>query len=357
MNGVKTYQLVVDFVKKYKVLHLFLWVFIYMINFFEYREELTSTDLIILDNSFLVLNAIVPFYMIAHLILPAYLYKDKFVTYFLIVFVLAFQMSLFYSFFSIFIYFDFTHSLQENVTYINFAYQLQEFLVNFWTYLIPLFCGSAIKVMLDRFRTENVLRKAQEAQLSTELNALKSQVHPHFLFNVMNNIYFQISKNNIKARRLVELTSEMLRYQLYECNEKYVPLKQEIVYFNNYLEVTQMKGIKSERIDFYVGQGVEDEVIAPLVLTLILESAIEYLKCCDKTMHISLIKNDNKLVYEVKTADELIPNDASSYTDTDERMVNLCRRLDLLYPEKYYFEYFNDKYQFYSKLTLLYGTN
>jgi len=80
MNGVKTYQLVVDFVKKYKVLHLFLWVFIYMINFFEYREELTSTDLIILDNSFLVLNAIVPFYMIAHLILPAYLYKDKFVT-------------------------------------------------------------------------------------------------------------------------------------------------------------------------------------------------------------------------------------------------------------------------------------
>jgi LytS/YehU family sensor histidine kinase len=118
-----------------------------------------------------------------------------------------------------------------------------------------------------------------------------------------------------------------------------------------------MKGIKSERIDFYVGQGVEDEVIAPLVLTSILESAIEYLKCCDKTMHISLIKNDNKLVYEVKTADELIPNDASSYTDTDERMVNLCRRLDLLYPEKYYFEYFNDKYQFYSKLTLLYGTN
>jgi LytS/YehU family sensor histidine kinase len=116
----------------------------------------------------------------------------------------------------------------------------------------------------------------------------------------MNNIYFQIS-NNIKARRLVELTSEMLRYQLYECNEKYVPLKQEIVYFNNYLEVTQMKGIKSERIDFYVGQGVEDEVIAPLVLTLILESAIEYLKGCDKTMYISLIKNDNKLVYEVKT--------------------------------------------------------
>jgi hypothetical protein len=49
---------------------------------------------------------------------------------------------------------------------INFAYQLQEFLVNFWTYLIPLFCGGAIKVMLDRFRTENVLRKAQEAQLS-----------------------------------------------------------------------------------------------------------------------------------------------------------------------------------------------
>ncbi len=351
------YQNVFEFVKKYKVLHLFLWLCILGINFFEYREELTSTDVVILDNSFLVLNGIVPFYMIAHLILPTYLYKNKFVTYFLIVFVLAFQMSLFYSCFSIFIYFDFTRSLEQNFANINMAYQLQEFLSSFWTYLIPLFCGSAIKVMLDRFRAENVLRKAQEAHLSTELNALKSQVHPHFLFNVMNNIYFQISKNNTKARRLVELTSEMLRYRLYECNTKYVPLKQEIAYFNNYLEVAQLKGIQSERIDFNVGHGVESEEIAPLVMSSVLESALEYLKGGDKSMHISLIKNDDKLIYELKTADELIPNDASSYTDTDERIVNLYKRLDLLYPGKYYFEYFNDKYQFYSKLTLLYGPN
>ena len=74
-----------------------------------------------------------------------------------------------------------------------------------------------------------LLEKLRNEQLDTELKLLKSQYHPHFLFNALNTIYFQIEDSNMQAKHSIELLSELLRYQLYDIKQK-VTVKQELDY-------------------------------------------------------------------------------------------------------------------------------
>src|ERR1035437_8210409 len=79
-----------------------------------------------------------------------------------------------------------------------------------WNTILTIFVAGGLKILSDRFRIEKKLHEVEKEKISTELNFLRSQVNPHFLFNVMNTIYFQIDKENIPARASVEKLSEIL---------------------------------------------------------------------------------------------------------------------------------------------------
>jgi len=125
------------------------------------------------------------------------------------------------------------------------------------------------------------LREKQELvtqNMQSELRFLKSQINPHFLFNTLNNLYALTLKKSDKAPDIVLKLSEMMRYMLYECNEKRVPLKKEVNYIKNYLDLEALRQGKSVRIDFEVNGTVSDQKVAPLMFIPFLENSFNNVK-------------------------------------------------------------------------------
>jgi len=344
---------------KYKLLHVFFWTLLVLLNLVVYFDEDLPFWATTLENLMLVAVGIVPFYFTAYFLVPNYLYRQKYAVFFLIATCSAVGMTityLIYYFTSIYIFYpqEFNELKEKN----TFYKVTQEFFIIFWTYMIPLLCASTMKVMSDRFRSETKLKAIKQEKLNTELNFLRSQINPHFLFNVMNTIYFQISKENKNARALVEIISDMLRYQLYECNAPQVSIEKEIEYLNNFIYINQFRKDFNGRIEVLKDDHFLNKKIAPLLIQPMVENAFNYLDkySSEKIMRINLrTSEDNKFILEISNQTELMPNDTETYTNEDEGLANFIRRLEIIYPERYQFIYYKDKFQYYSKLILDHG--
>lgn len=198
--------------------------------------------------------------------------------------------------------------------------------------------STVLQIVTDWFRQ---LREKQELETQTmqsELRFLKSQINPHFLFNTLNNLYALTLKKSDKAPEIVIKLSEMMRYMLYECNEKRVPLKKEVNYLKNYLDLERLRQHDNIRINFHVEGQISDQQIAPLLLIPFLENSFKHgLNTQLKDGFVDII-----LLIDEKTVDFQIENSkGQTIASPDNRpsggigLVNVRRRLNLLYPDRY----------------------
>ena len=95
--------------------------------------------------------------------------------------------------------------------------------------------GFALRLAFDRILTARRLADMEAAHLRSELEILKNQINPHFIFNALNALYYKIDRSNGAARKLTEQFSALVRYQLYECNEAVVEIEKEICFIENYV--------------------------------------------------------------------------------------------------------------------------
>lgn len=186
------------------------------------------------------------------------------------------------------------------------------------------------------------LREKQELETQTmqsELRFLKSQINPHFLFNTLNNLYALTLKKSDQAPEIVIKLSEMMRYMLYECNEKRVPLRKEVNYIRNYLDLEQLRQGKNIDINFKVEGQVSDQEIAPLMFIPFLENSFKH----GLSNHITKGFVNIKLSVKEQCVNFYIENskpETPPVRDPNRRsggigLVNIHRRLNLLYPENY----------------------
>lgn len=113
-------------------------------------------------------------------------------------------------------------------------------------------------------------------QIQTELKFLKSQINPHFLFNILNSLYALTLKKSDMAPTMVIKLSEMMRYMLYECNEKRVPLEKEINYLRNYLDLEKLRIGNKMDVSLNVNGDLEDKYIAPLIFINFVENSFKH---------------------------------------------------------------------------------
>jgi two-component system LytT family sensor kinase len=175
------------------------------------------------------------------------------------------------------------------------------------------------------------LRQVELEKVNTELEYLKSQINPHFLFNSINTIYFQIDKHNTPAREALSRFSDMLRYQLYECNGKEISIEREIAYLGNYVELQRMRKDDNYKIEFVKENTVRNFTIAPLLMIAFVENAFKYVSHhSDKVNEISISLNfiDGVFLFDVVNT-----RDRSSAQPEHGGigLKNVRRRLDLLY--------------------------
>jgi len=204
--------------------------------------------------------------------------------------------------------------------------------------LISISC--IIKIIADRYFMEQRLLEIEKEKVTTELNFLRSQVNPHFLFNVMNTIYFQIDKTNSDARQSVEKFSEMLRYQLYECTTDKIQIKKELHYIKNYVAIQTLRMEKESDISLMI-EEMEDFLIAPLLILPIVENAFKHVSNfktpAKNRIHLSIKNEDGKvfLIEAVNTYDQSNGQQKQLLQSEGLGVQNLKRRLELLYPNKH----------------------
>jgi two-component system, LytTR family, sensor kinase len=192
----------------------------------------------------------------------------------------------------------------------------------------------ALQLSREWYEQRELIRRIEIEKLNTELEYLKSQINPHFLFNSINTIYFQIDKNNTTARETLSAFSEMLRYQLYECNGKEIQVEKEVAYLRNYVELQKARKDENYKISFnhYNMHGFS---IAPLLLIPFVENAFKY---------VSHFPEGNEIKIDLrKTANLFCMNvfntkDGFRKAQGDDHGIglkNVQRRLQLLYNGKH----------------------
>ncbi|HNP97695.1 MAG TPA: histidine kinase, partial [Bacteroidia bacterium] len=188
----------------------------------------------------------------------------------------------------------------------------------------------------------------EKEKISAELGFLKAQINPHFLFNSLNNILFQIDKSNKDARETLLKFSEMLRYQLYECSSDYIEIEKELHYIKNYIEIQMLRKTDRYKCTFTVSDSVKNFSLAPLLLTPFIENAFKYIS------NHSNGKNEISISMDYKEGEFSFhicnDKDQSTVIEIHENkgigLANVRRRLDLLYPDKHSLEIRNESGQF-----------
>lgn len=187
-----------------------------------------------------------------------------------------------------------------------------------------------IKILIKQFAFVVQLKNEKK---KVELLHLKSQVNPHFFFNVLNNLYGLVGRDVEQAQDLILKLSDIMRYSIYEGQKDFVTISEEVAYLNNYIDINQMRYHK--KIDIHLNSKVEENNrVMPLLFIILLENAfkhgVEKLRS-NAFVHINIKSIEDKIEFTIE----------NNFDKTDKEvevgigLTNLRRRLELVYPNKH----------------------
>lgn len=192
-------------------------------------------------------------------------------------------------------------------------------------------------IIVDWIKKRAEVTELYTTNIETELNFLKTQINPHFLFNTLNSIYALALKKSDEAPDLILKLSEIMRYMLYDCNADAVPLEQEINYLKNYLELERFRKGNINEITFDVEGNPEEKKIAPLLLITFVENAFKHgVNNIEKGyVHIHFRILEDTLEFEIENSvSPQIHLSKFQQKSGGIGLENVRRRLELIYPGK-----------------------
>jgi len=175
------------------------------------------------------------------------------------------------------------------------------------------------------------LEKLTNDHLQTELKFLKSQYHPHFLFNALNTVYFQMDEDVDGAKKSIEKFSELLRYQLYD-QQQQVPVKNEIEYLQSFIDLQKIRSTDRLKMQVTFDEALNDQLVYPLLFLPLVENAFKFIGG-EYNLLIDARLAGNEIIFRVENAVPVFEKPLSRSSGIG--LENLRRRLDLLYPGKH----------------------
>ena len=210
----------------------------------------------------------------------------------------------------------------------------------FFIHLLMLTISSITAVLVETFtfvlQKEKGIAFAKAELKEAELKFLKMQINPHFLFNALNNIYALSVTNSEKTQEGISTLSEMLRYVLYDCEQPEVPLDKEINYIENYISLFKLKSSKHFNITFNISTDHDFVKVAPMLFVPFIENAFKHSgieKGGDRFVAITLEAKENSINFSIENS--LPTKDIVKDQQGGIGLVNVQKRLDLLYPDAY----------------------
>lgn len=199
------------------------------------------------------------------------------------------------------------------------------------SFVLLLLIGGFIRLAYSFIRNQNEKKLLENANLNAEVNFLRSQINPHFLFNTLNSIYSQAHARSANTEFSILRLSELLRYVLYDSGDDKVELSKDIQYINNYIDLQRLRLSKKVSIIYSVTGQIEGKLIAPLLLISFIENAfkhgISYTQ--PSTIEISIVIFEKTLTLSVVNP----LTETNSFAPGGLGLKNVRRRLELLYAD------------------------
>jgi sensor histidine kinase YesM len=288
--------------------------------------------LLIIAVKFLVVILMV--YINLYFLLPRFIAREKKTgTYLILLFVVNILFTSLWFMFDYYFYLytlnpgDEIRDMSDHVYFFS-----SQFISNFW------YLGSTSALQFARryFKEQLVMKETSIAKLETEVKYLVAQINPHFLFNAINTIYVQVDRQNTDARETITKFSEMLRYQLYECNVPKVSLANEIGYIQNYVDIQRLRKSERHRVVFNHPLNSENIYLPPLLFIGLVENAFKFVsndKDRDNYVLIDMSIHENKLRFRVENT---IMSNTKTFSETGGiGLNNIKRRLELQFKGKH----------------------
>lgn len=327
--------------------HCAIWVFFILTSLIQFYESPFK-----INNDFYIqwITGIVLFYLNYFYLVPAFLLQKKYWLYFTFVFILiAVFMAIRINYFIP----EFRHLRPENVVpgrmmphdphffpkgRMHHRLEMRQPLFfkigpSFF-YILVITISAIIRTLTEFYNNQQNKLIAETHRTNTELIYLRKQTNPHFLFNSLNSIYSLAHKKSDLVPDAIVTLSELMRYMLYETDNKTVALEKEINYIQNYIELQKLRLNNIEDIVINVHGDTKNKHIEPLLLISFVENAFKYGTDYKGAAHVKI-----KILISDNDLDFWIENTIENYVKDPENsgigLVNIQSRLDLLYPNSH----------------------
>ena len=352
---------------RYPILkHWFYWLLSFSLLAFIYGTAYDSYELGAKVILMLLPVHMLYFYLITNWVLPRFFFRDKYVKTFFLLLLLIPIIAVLYRLDEIFISnpYIFHYYTSRNIK-VDWPEMNQSW---FKQLLRPLDFANALErtntvvwicVTLKLFILWN---ERKQAVLQAELNFLKGQLHPHFLFNSLNNLYALSLDNSPQAPGIILGLSNILRYVLYECTAEQVPLKRDIEVLNDYIELEKLRYEDRLELNVNMGDPIGNTEIAPLLMLPLVENAFKH-GAAETTdtpwINIELYLSGDTLTFKISNSkpEQPVGNSSGQKGSGEIGLLNLRKRLELLYPGKHSFTYFDESDCFIAELKVQLSSN
>lgn len=210
----------------------------------------------------------------------------------------------------------------------------------------------ALRFMQDRTAYEDLLKEREHEKLKSELSFLRSQVSPHFMFNILNSLASLARKRSDHLESAIIQLSQLMRYSLYH-TEKRVTLEEEAAYISNYIELQRMRFGSKVTLHYHVSIERKDLMIEPMLLVPFVENAFKHGVGIiqDPVINVNLEASFYGISFTVRNKYNALENTKDSSSGIG--LQNVKRRLDLLYKDLYALKTYSQDNWFIADLKLI----
>jgi sensor histidine kinase YesM len=310
--------------------HILFWIIV--ILYFAWGwglgfDKYTLSETIVSSIAFLPGHLIVV-YPLFYLLIPYFLVKRKFFLFFsgyVLTLIIAKYISEFIAV-----------QTETNHLFIGFKVRVGHFITPFVNVSS---IAASIKLIKYFYFQEKKAMIAKQEQTQAELELLKSQVHPHFLFNTLNNLFAHTMRKSPESPKIVVGLSDLLRFMIYESRVEMIPMDQEILLLKNYIGLEKLRYGDELDVSFTFSGDMENKLIRPLLLLPLVENSFKQgvsQQLEQKWISLNIYVEGDNLKFKLANSSEAEDDSNSSSIENEETGIeNVKRRLELLYPQQH----------------------
>lgn len=318
---------------RYKVHHILFWLLYFVFwTYFSMHTYDTEMGKAILATSFYFLAQAGMGYFSIYYLMPRFFYAKRYLSFTIFVFlgILAGAFIITAGMYTIF----YSMLMETSSPITPGTYYLYS--------LIPVLSSTllfvSVRVIRDRVQAQKMNSLLEKEKTENELKFLKAQTNPHFLFNAINSVYVLIKKDPDLAQATLARFSDMLRYQLYECNFAEVPIEKEMDYLHNYIELEKLRKGEGMSIEYQTNDLVSSFLISPLLIIPFVENAFKHVSNFpDRKNFVRILTcyENGLFTLTVRNSIDQYGVWQSDYVAGGIGQDNTKRRLKLIYPDRH----------------------